>query len=70
MKVGKSAAKTSWIGLKSLLPTHTPTVWRREKPMHQLARLSLRVPVFTGHSLSLNVEFASPLPAKRTHSTS
>jgi aspartate-semialdehyde dehydrogenase len=23
------------------------------------------VPVFTGHSLSLNVEFASPLPAKR-----
>jgi aspartate-semialdehyde dehydrogenase len=25
----------------------------------------VRVPVFTGHSLSLNVEFASPLPAKR-----
>jgi aspartate-semialdehyde dehydrogenase len=25
----------------------------------------VRVPVFTGHSLSLNVEFAQPLPAKR-----
>ncbi len=25
----------------------------------------VRVPVFTGHSLSLNVEFARPLPAKR-----
>jgi aspartate-semialdehyde dehydrogenase len=25
----------------------------------------VRVPVFTGHSLSLNAEFASPLPAKR-----
>ncbi len=25
----------------------------------------VRVPVFTGHSLSLNLEFASPLPAKR-----
>ncbi|CAN5259303.1 aspartate-semialdehyde dehydrogenase [soil metagenome] len=25
----------------------------------------VRVPVFTGHCLSLNVEFASPLPAKR-----
>ena len=25
----------------------------------------VRVPVFTGHSLSLNVEFAAPLPAKR-----
>ena len=23
------------------------------------------MPVFTGHSLSINVEFASPLPAKR-----
>jgi aspartate-semialdehyde dehydrogenase len=25
----------------------------------------VRVPVFTGHSLSINAEFASPLPAKR-----
>ncbi len=25
----------------------------------------VRVPVFTGHSLSLNIEFAQPLPAKR-----
>ncbi len=25
----------------------------------------MRVPVYTGHSLSLNVEFASALPAKR-----
>jgi aspartate-semialdehyde dehydrogenase len=25
----------------------------------------VRVPVFTGHSLSLNVEFASAMPAKR-----
>jgi aspartate-semialdehyde dehydrogenase len=25
----------------------------------------VRVPVFTGHSLSLNVEFAAPMPAKR-----
>jgi aspartate-semialdehyde dehydrogenase len=25
----------------------------------------VRVPVFTGHSLSLNVEFAEPMPAKR-----
>src|SRR4029078_7137785 len=25
----------------------------------------VRVPVFTGHSLSINAEFGSPLPAKR-----
>ena len=34
-------------------------------PDLRVAGTCVRVPVFTGHSLSLNVEFASPLPAKR-----
>ena len=34
-------------------------------PELRVSGTCVRVPVFTGHSLSLNVEFASPLPAKR-----
>jgi aspartate-semialdehyde dehydrogenase len=34
-------------------------------PDLRVAGTCVRVPVFTGHSLSLNVEFASDLPAKR-----
>ncbi|RYU14616.1 aspartate-semialdehyde dehydrogenase [Nocardioides iriomotensis] len=34
-------------------------------PELRVSGTCVRVPVFTGHSLSLNVEFAQPLPAKR-----
>jgi aspartate-semialdehyde dehydrogenase len=34
-------------------------------PELRVSGTCVRVPVFTGHSLSLNVEFSSPLPAKR-----
>jgi aspartate-semialdehyde dehydrogenase len=34
-------------------------------PELRVSGTCVRVPVFTGHSLSLNVEFARPLPAKR-----
>jgi len=34
-------------------------------PELRVSGTCVRVPVFTGHSLSLNVEFANPLPAKR-----
>jgi len=34
-------------------------------PELRVSGTCVRVPVFTGHSLSLNVEFAAPLPAKR-----
>ena len=34
-------------------------------PSLRVSGTCVRVPVFTGHSLSLNVEFARPLPAKR-----
>ncbi len=34
-------------------------------PELRVSGTCVRVPVFTGHSLSINAEFASPLPAKR-----
>ena len=34
-------------------------------PELRVSGTCVRVPVFTGHSLALNVEFANPLPAKR-----
>ncbi len=34
-------------------------------PELRVSGTCVRVPVFTGHSLSLNVEFAEPMPAKR-----
>src|SRR4051795_860959 len=34
-------------------------------PQLRVSGTCVRVPVFTGHSLSINAEFASPLPAKR-----
>jgi aspartate-semialdehyde dehydrogenase len=36
-------------------------------PDLRVAGTCVRVPVFTGHSLSINAEFASDLPAKRAH---
>ena len=39
--------ETLRIGSPSALPTQTPTVNRGVKPMHQLSRIALDVPVFT-----------------------
>jgi aspartate-semialdehyde dehydrogenase len=36
-----------------------------EIPELKVSGTCVRVPVFTGHSLSINAEFASPMPAKR-----
>ncbi len=57
MKVGPSAAKTSWMALKSLFPTHTPVTIApsvtsgsgsgARKPTAWRSRKSFVVPVFS-----------------------
>ncbi len=51
---------TSRIGSPEKFPTHTPTVYRLEKPMHQLSRISLLVPVFTAVQKRVESGFSRP----------
>src|SRR4029077_8334481 len=56
---------TSCMGAPEKFPTHTPTVNRRENPMHQLSRMSVLVPVLTAVQKRVERAFSSPNVALR-----